>query len=96
MPALHDIWPQHAEFLQETFKVPHIYCLLPRFELWSRRFDEWTKEDWDHPENLSALWDLSGERTGTAGQVLWTRGTHELGEVPEIGLPAAEFLKRNS
>ncbi len=37
LPALHDVWPAHAEFLQETFKMPHIYCLLPRFELWSRK-----------------------------------------------------------
>ncbi len=55
LPALQDVWPAHAEFLQETFKVPHIYCLLPRFELWSRRFRDWTDADWHDPENLSAL-----------------------------------------
>ena len=95
LPALHDVWPAHAEFLQETFKVPHIYCLLPRFELWSKRFSDWTDEDWNDPENLSALWDLSGQLTGTAGQVLWARGTHDIQEMPKRGLPAPEFLKNN-
>ena len=93
MPALHDVWPAHAEFLQETFQVPHIYCLLPRFELWSKRFRDWTDADWHDPENLSALWDLSGHLTGTPGQVLWTRGTHDINEMPNIGLPAPEFLE---
>jgi hypothetical protein len=93
LPALHDVWPVHAEFLQETFKVPHIYCLLPRFELWSKRFSDWTDADWHDPENLSALWDLSGQLTGTAGQVLWARGTHDINEMPKVGLPAPAFLE---
>jgi hypothetical protein len=50
--------------------VRHIYCLLPRFELWSERFSDWTDADWHDPENLSALWGLSGHFTGEAGQVL--------------------------
>jgi hypothetical protein len=93
LPALHDVWPAHAEFLQKTFKVPRIYCLLPRFELWSKRFSDWNDADWHDPENLSALWDLSGHLTGTAGQVLWARGTHDILEMPKIGLPAPEFLE---
>ena len=90
--SLHDLWPAHAAFLQERFKVPHIYCLLPGFELWSKRFDDWTDADWHDPENLSALWDLSGQLTGKAGQVLWARGTHDIHDMPKIGLQAPEFL----
>jgi len=75
---------------------PHIYCLLPRFELWSKRFSDWTDDDWNHPENLSALWDLSGHLTGTPGQVLWTRGTHDINEMPKTGLPAPEFVETAS
>lgn len=30
LSALHDVWPGHADFLRETFGVPHIYCLLSR------------------------------------------------------------------
>jgi hypothetical protein len=95
LPALHDVWPRHAEFLQAMFGVPHIYCLLPRFELWSKRFSDWTDDDWNHRENLSALWDLSGHLTGIPGQVLWTRGTHYINEVPKVGLPAPQFLDAN-
>lgn len=86
-------WPAHVELLQETFQVPHNYCRLPHLELWSKRFDDWTDADWNDPENLSALWDLSGHLTGKAGQVLWARGTHHINEMPRIGLPAPEFLK---
>lgn len=96
LPALRDVWPAHAEFLQESFKVPHIYCLLPRFELWSKRFRDWTDADWRDPENLSALWDLSGHLTGTPGQVLWARGAHDINVMPRIGLPAPQFLSENS
>lgn len=93
LPALHDVWPAHAEFLQETFKVPHIYSLLPRFELSSKRFTDWTDGDWNDRENLSAVWDLSGELTGKAGQVLWARGSHDINDMPRIGLTAPEFLQ---
>lgn len=31
--------------------------------------------------------------TGTAVQVLWTRGTRDINEMPKIGLPAPEFLE---
>jgi len=48
--------------------------------------------DWHDPENLSALWDLSGHLTGKAGQVLWARGTHYIHEMPKSGLPAPEFF----
>lgn len=96
LPALHYVWSQHAEFLQKTFGVPHIYCLLPRFELWSKRFSDWTDADWHDPENLSALWDLSGHLTGTPGRVLWARGTHNINEIPKFGLPAPDFLEKHS
>ena len=76
--------------------MPHIYCLLPRFELWSKRFSDWTDADWHDPENLSALWDLSGHLTGTPGQVLWARGTHDISEMSQLGLPAPEFLDANT
>ena len=76
----------------------HIDCLHSvvfeeRFELWSKRFSDWTDADWHDPENLSALWDLSGHLTGPPGQVLWTRGTHDINEMPKVGLPAPEFLE---
>jgi hypothetical protein len=94
-PALYDVWPDHVEFLKRTFKVPHIYCLLPRLELWSRRFSEWSAEDWHDRENLSALWDLAGELTGAAGQVLWARGIHHIDDMAKIGVPAPRFLDTN-
>ena len=72
--------------------MPHIYYLLSRFELWSKRFRDWTDADWHAPENLFALWDL----TGNAAEVLWTRGTHDIKEVPNIGLPAPGFLEADT
>ena len=76
--------------------MPHIYCLLPRFELWSKRFSDCTDDAWHDPENLSARWDLSGHLTGQAGQVLWTRGTHDINEMPQIGLLAPEILEQRA
>lgn len=92
LPALHDVWPANAEFLQETFRVPHIYCLLPRFELWSKGFSDWTDAHWQDEKKLSALWDMSGERTGTRGRVLWARGAHRIDGTRKIGREAPEFL----
>lgn len=77
----------------ETFGVSHIWCLIPRFELWSKSFADWTEYDWNDPENLSALWDLSGEFSGTRGKILWTRGAHNIDQVAKIGLVAPDFLK---
>ena len=37
-----------------------IYCLLPRFKLWSNLFNNCIDDDWHDPKNLSALWDLTG------------------------------------
>jgi hypothetical protein len=36
----------------------------------------------------------SGHLTGTLGQVLWTRGTLDINEMPKIGLAAPEFLEK--
>lgn len=33
------------------------------------------------------------DRTFKAGQVLWARGTHDIHEIPKIGLAAPEFLE---
>lgn len=93
LPVNAETWRGSIELAQKAFRVPQVFCLLPRFELWSKRFSDWTDADWHDPENLSALWDLSGHLTGTAGQVLWARGTHDVKEMPKIGLPAPEFLK---
>jgi hypothetical protein len=71
LPALHDVWPAHTEFIQETFGVPHIYCLLPRFELWSKRFCDWTdvgrhgQLDSGTTWNVSAFLDLAGHLNDT-------------------------------
>ena len=88
--------------MTETRRVPprEVRCaahLLPasRFELWSKRFSDWIDADWHDPENLSALWDLSGHLTGTPGQVPWPRGTHHINEMPKVGLPSPEFLDAN-
>ena len=91
--ALHDVWPRHAKFLQKAFGVARVYCLIPRFELWSKRFSDWVERDWNDAENLSALWDLSGDLTGKPGQVLWARGARFIKEIAEVGLPAPEFLR---
>jgi hypothetical protein len=95
LPTLHDLWPKFAEFFRAMFKVPHIYCLLPCFDLWSKCFSDWTDADWHNPENHSALWDLSGRLTGEPGQVFWAHGCHHIDEMPKVGLPAAEFLEKH-
>lgn len=92
LPSLANVWRDHAEFLQETFPTSHIYCFLPRFELWSKRFCDWTEDDWRHTANLSVLWDISGSLTGGAGKVLWACGAREIDEMCWFGLPAPEFL----
>lgn len=49
-------------------------------------------------QHLSTLWDLSGQLAGTRtdgkpGPFLWTRSTHDINDLPKIGLDAPEFLK---
>ena len=73
--------------------MPHIYCLLRALRTLVETFSDWTDDDWQDPENLFALWDLSGHLTGAPGQALWARGTHDVNEMPKIGLLAPQFLQ---
>ena len=93
LPALSNVWSDHVEFLQRTFCVPRVYCLIPHIDLWSKRFSDWTEDDWNDNRNLSVVWDLSGEITQNAGRVLWAVGTHSIEEMGHIGLPTSEFLE---
>lgn len=46
------------------------------------------KEDWQHPENESILWNI-----GT-GEVLLAQGAMTLDEIRRKGVPYEEFRKR--
>ena len=84
-PGWHDVWPKHVKPLRETFRVPRIFALQPRFELWSRPFADWTEEDWSTC-GLSALWELD------SGRVLWAHGAHDVAAMPTVGRTAPEFF----
>lgn len=85
-PGLDESWAEHSEELLPLFKVERIFALLPRMELWSKRFAQWTEEDWETC-GLSALWDIR------SGRVLWAKGAHHVDEMQEVGKTAEEFLK---
>jgi hypothetical protein len=82
---LHHLWQEHVAFLRETFGVPRIFALLPRLDLWSTPFAEWTEEDWSTC-GLSAQWDLD------TGVVLWAHGAHYVNDMRTAGRPAPEFF----
>jgi len=88
IPGNEDVWSANSKFLLEFFKVDRIFALLPRVELWSKPFAQWTPEDWETC-GLSALWDIE------SGQVLWAEGAHGVDEMSEVGKPIEEFLKDN-
>ncbi len=71
------------------FHVDHIYALLPRVELYSKPFDQWSADDWNDQENLSAPWDIK------AGQVLWARGVRDIDWVRQNGQAPEAFLDAN-
>ena len=85
-PELHRIWTHHTTHLRATFQVHRIFALLPRLELWSKPFADWTKEDWSTC-GLSAMWDLD------TGLVLWAHGAHHVDEMCTTGRPATEFFR---
>ncbi len=95
-PSLHEVWEDYSDFLHATFCVPRVYALFPRFELWSKPFRQWTKEDWKDRKNVSVLWDISGSETGRSGRVLWVRGAHPVQQIAKVGLPAEEFLHKRA
>ena len=81
--ALDDELPRR--FLFDAVLSPGRDALLPRIELWSKPFAEWTDDDWQTC-GYSALWDV------TTGRVLWAEGAHEVAEMPEVGKPFDEFF----
>ncbi len=84
-PDLHEVWPRHAEVLRSLFIVPRIFTLLPRVELWSKPFADWTPDEWENC-GLSALWDID------TGRVLWAQGAHHVDEMPNVGREANDFF----
>ncbi|MFC1713106.1 hypothetical protein ACFL6S_05530 [Candidatus Poribacteria bacterium] len=88
LPGTEDIWSEKAEIFSQIFRVDRIFAMMPRFELWSKPFDEWTDEDWETC-GLSALWDIK------SGRVLWAEGTHHVDEMQKIGKPIEEFLEKH-
>ena len=85
LPEAQEVWPRHADFLRQRFRVDRLFALLPRIELWSKPFAEWSDDDWQTC-GYSALWDV------TTGRVLWAKGAHEVAEMPEVGKPFDEFF----
>jgi hypothetical protein len=59
--------------------------LLPRLNLWTKPFADWTEEDWSTC-GLSALWDIE------TGVVLWAHGAHHVDDMRTKGRPAPEFF----
>ena len=55
-------------------------------DLWSVPFEDWTADQWNHPDNVSALWDLK------AGEVLWAHGTGDLAWIRSTGQPPKQFF----
>lgn len=88
-PELQGIWRKHAEYLRETFQVPRIFALLPRLDLWSKPFADWTDEDWSTC-GISALWNIE------TGVVLWAHGAHHVDDMPTTGRLAPEFFAKPS
>jgi hypothetical protein len=74
------------EKLRAYFCVDRIYALLPSRNLWSVRFADWQSADWNHSENVSALWNLK------SGGVLWARGTGDLSWISQEGRPPDTFF----
>jgi hypothetical protein len=85
LPGLDKIWSKHSEIFSNLFKVDRIFALLPRIELWSKPFNQWTDEDWKTC-GLSALWDIE------SGKVLWAKGPQCVDGMHEIGKPIEEFI----
>ncbi len=75
---------QGQKFL-ELFKVPSIHALMPKPELWLKRFDDWTETDWNTC-GLSALWDIE------SGIVYWAEGAHNADDMKQIGKPIELFI----
>jgi hypothetical protein len=73
--------------LRAYFHVDLIYALLPSLDVWPVPFADWTADQWNHPDNVSALWDLK------SGQVLWARGTGDLAWIRRTGRPPKQFFR---
>jgi len=75
---------QRQEYLN-LFKVPHIHALMPKPELWLKRFDNWTETDWNTC-GLSALWDIE------SGVVYWAEGAHHADDMKRVGKPIQQLI----
>ena len=75
---------QNQKFL-DLFKVPHIHALMPKPELWLKRFDDWMETDWNTC-GLSALWDIE------SGVVYWAEGAHKADDMKRVGKPINQFI----
>ena len=86
-PSYADVWPKHVEFLQETFGMSSIYAFLPKFELWTKPFEEWTEADWADRKHFSLLWDI------TTGRVTIAQGVMHIDEMRQVGKTFEDFVK---
>ncbi len=73
----------HSAQIQQQLGVSKIQALLPKYELWDKPFDSWSKADWSD-RCLSAFWDIA------SGAVLWTRGRSR--EIQKVGKRAEELF----
>ncbi len=80
------LWRKHARAFHKILGIREIYVLFPEFELWNKKFIEWTDDDWEKC-GLSAHWDVE------TGVVLWARGGHHKQAMRVIGRPIDEFIR---
>ena len=89
LPGQGNLQPRFTDVFEPRLQVDRIFALLPRFELWSKPFDEWTDEDWQ-TRVQSALWIIE------TGEVLWAQGAYTVEEMHRVGQPRKTFSKQGS
>ncbi len=74
--------------LQSKLQINQVYALFPAESLWSKPFNEWSECDWQHQDNLSAMWSLDSTI------ILWAKGTGSRAWMAANGQPADIFFDR--
>lgn len=87
-PSFNEFTEHDRQKLQQFFRVKQLYALLPAVDLWSKPFQGWSESDWQHPENLSALFDLAGNT------LLWATGSGSVDWIRQVGISAADFFRQ--
>lgn len=76
---------ENSQKFLDLFKVTHIHALMPKPELWLKRFDDWTETDWSTC-GLSVLWNIE------SGVVYWAEGAHKADDMKRVGKPIEQFI----